>query len=100
MKRLRAWRLFVNILILQFVSWRVFAGGEGLDIPEGLDRKVSLEGLTGISRFFAATYNDHLWLYAVYCTLLMAAIGVAIAYVTDFILSALGLDVTKIEHKE
>jgi hypothetical protein len=69
-------------------------------VPEALDKKVSLTGLTGLSRFFAETFNGHLWLYAIYCTLLMAAIGVAIAYVIDFILGALGLDVTKIEHKE
>jgi hypothetical protein len=100
MKRLRAWQLWVSILIWQLVPWRGWAEGEGLDVPEALDKKVSLEGLSGISRFFAENYNEHLWLYAVYCTLLMAAVGIAIAFVTDFILSAVGLDVTKIEHKE
>ena len=100
MQRLRAWWLLVSILIMQLIPWRVFAEGEGLDVPEALTKKVSLEGLSGISLFFAKNYNEHLWLYAVYCTVLMAAVGMAIAYLTDFILSALGLDVSKIEHKE
>jgi len=100
MKRLRAWGLLVSILIVQWLPWRVWAEGEGLDVPEALDKKIVLDGLSGISLFFAKNYNEHLWLYAIYCTVLMAAVGMAIAYVTDFILSALGLDVTKIEHKE
>ena len=88
-----SWALLVPRLVLA-------GGGEGLDIPEGLDKKVPLEGLGTVARFIARTYNDNLVLYALYCTVAMAVIGVAIAFVTDFILAAVGMEVHKIEHKE
>ena len=100
MKRIRGWYLFSMLMIFQFFPWRVWASGEGLDIPESLEKKVSLEGLSGISLFFAKTYNDNLSLYALICTVLMAAVGVSIAYVVDLILKAIGMEVGKIEHKE
>ena len=100
MKRLKASYLLVMSLVLQFLPALVLAGGEGLDLPEPLDKKVALEGLSGLHLFFAKTYNENLWLYAIVCTVLMAAIGMAIAYVTDIILKALGMETTKIEHKE
>jgi len=100
MKRLKAWSAFLLVLIFQWIPGIVLAGGEGLDIPEALDKKVPLEGLSGISLFFARTYNENLWLYAIYCTILMAVLGMVIAFSVDFILSALGMEVDKIEHKE
>jgi hypothetical protein len=39
-------------------------------------------------------------LYAIYCTVLMAVVGIIIAYVTDIVLKSLGMEVHKIEHKE
>ena len=89
------------------ISWALLAptlvlagGGEGLDVPEGLDKKVPLEGLGTVARFIARTYNDNLVLYALYCTAAMAVIGVTIAFVTDILLAAMGMEVHKIEHKE
>ncbi|MBI5526458.1 MAG: hypothetical protein HY897_08990 [Deltaproteobacteria bacterium] len=79
---------------------RLCAASEGLDVPEALERKVPLDGLTGLSRFFASTYNDNLTLYAVICTVIMAIVGIVIAYGTDVILKAMGMEVHKIEHKE
>lgn len=76
------------------------ASGEGLDVPEALDHKVALEGLSGIRLFFSELYNNNLWLYAILCTVLMAAVGMAIAYVTDLLLKAMGMEVAKIEHRE
>ena len=73
---------------------------EGLDVPEALEQTVSLEGLTGISLFFARTYNENIWLYAVYCTAIMAVVGMVIAYVADLILRAIGMETHKIEHNE
>ena len=90
----------MTALVCQLFPWRVLAGGEGLDIPEGLDKKVSLEGLSGMRLFFANVYNQNLWLYAILCTVLMAALGMGIAYVVDLVLKALGMEVEKIEHKE
>jgi hypothetical protein len=73
---------------------------EGLDVPEALDKIVSLEGLTGFNLFFARAYNGNPWLYALYCTVTMAVVGMAIAFVTDRILKAIGMEVHRIEHKE
>ena len=99
-KRFRMFILFLSMLIVQILPRHVWAGGEGLDMPEALGRKVPLEGLSGIPLFFAKTYNENLVLYAVICTLLMAAVGIVIAFVTDSALKVLGLDVGKIEHRE
>ena len=90
---------FVIALVFQLLSGIALAAGTA-EKAELLDRKVPLEELSGISLFFARTYNENLWLYAVYCTVLMAAVGVAIAFVTDIILKAMGMEVEKIEHKE
>jgi len=76
------------------------SASEGLDVPDALERTVSLEGLTGISLFFARAYNDNLWLYATYCTAAMAIVGMVIALVTERILSAVGMEVEAITHKE
>jgi len=99
MRRLRKWRAFALVAILPLIP-RFCLASEGLDVPEALDQKVSLEGLTGISLFFARTYNENLLLYAIYCTVLMAVVGIIIAYVTDIVLKSLGMEVHKIEHKE
>ena len=73
---------------------------EGLDVPEALVKTISLDGLTGIRLFFARAYNENAWLYAVYCTATMAVVGMVIAFVTDLILKALGLEVHRIAHQE
>lgn len=100
LKRLKAlYALLTTFFILILPGW-VGAGGEGLDMPEALDRKVPLEGLTGIKLFFAKMYNENLLMYALVCTVLMAAVGVIIAYVTDIILKMMGMETSKIEHKE
>jgi hypothetical protein len=100
MRRLKILYVSTAALILQLIPRLAFASGEGLDIPEQLERKVPLEGLGAISLFFAKAYNENLWLYATYCTVLMAVVGIVIALGTDVILKALGMEVEKIEHKE
>ncbi|MBI4719650.1 MAG: hypothetical protein HY770_00105 [Chitinivibrionia bacterium] len=100
LKRLGAFCFFALMLVFQIFPPRVRAGGEGLDVPEPLKRQVPLEGLSGISLFFAKTYNENLVLYAIICTALMAVVGIAIAYVTDAALKMMGMEVGKIEHKE
>lgn len=100
MPRLRCLSMFFTVLIFQSIPRLLFASGEGLDVPEALERKVPLENLSGIQLFFATTYNENLWLYAIYCTTLMAVVGMVIAFGTDIILKAVGLEIGKIEHKE
>ena len=88
------------VAILAVLPSLASAGGEGLEVPEAMDKKVPLEGLSGINLWASQLYNDNLWLYAVVCTVVMGAVGVAIAFGTDLILKAIGMEVHKIEHKE
>jgi hypothetical protein len=96
MKRLRILLLNFFLLTLPTLVW----AGEGLDVPEAMEKKVKLEGLTGFNLFFARTYNENLWMYAFYCALLMGVVGMTIALGTDVILKAIGMETHKIEHKE
>jgi hypothetical protein len=99
---MRRWKILcfsVWALIFQMFA-KLGLASEGLDVPEALEKKVPLENLSGVSLFFAKTYNENLWLYAIYCTVLMAAVGMVIALGTDVILKSIGMDVHKIEHKE
>jgi hypothetical protein len=92
--------VLILTVIVQILPRQVWAAGEGLDIPEALERKVSVEGLSGIPLFFAQMYNDNLLLYAIVCTVLMAVVGMAIALVTDVVLKIMGMEVGKIQHHE
>jgi hypothetical protein len=105
MKILKYSYVFLVVLWGELFAGAALAGGEGLDVPETLEHKAALHNLAGgdlhgIYLFFAKTYNENLWLYAIICTVLMAAVGMAIAYVTDLILKTMGMEVDKIEHKE
>lgn len=96
MKRFSALIICFCLLTVPTLLW----AGEGLDVPEAMEKKVSLEGLNAFNRFFADAYNNNLWAYAIYCTVLMGVVGMAIALVTDVILKSIGMEVHKIEHKE
>jgi len=91
--------LIVAILAL-LPSLASAGGGEGLEVPEAMGKKVALEGLTGANLWAAQLYNDNLWLYALVSTVVMGVVGVTIAFGTDLILKAIGMEVHKIEHKE
>lgn len=99
MKRLKAFYVIAVGLMLMLAPLAARAS-EGLDVPEALDRKVPLEGLSGLALLFSKLYNENLWLFAIVSTVLMAAVGMAIALVTDVILKAVGLETQKIEHRE
>ena len=96
MKRL--WIIIFNLLLLGLPVW-VWAA-EGLDVPQELGKKVDLTTLSGINYFFAHWYNDNIWFYAIFVTVLMGLLGLAIALVTDIILKMIGMEVSKIEHHE
>jgi hypothetical protein len=97
--RLKILGMLLVALVFQLIPRLALAAGTA-EKAELLDRKVPLENLSGISLFFARTYNENLWLYAIYCTVLMAVVGIAIAFATDIILKAMGMEVDKIEHHE
>jgi ABC-type phosphate/phosphonate transport system permease subunit len=94
-------KLLVGLAVAALLSFPIcVCADEGLAVPEALEKTISLDGLTGISLFFARAYQTSGWLYALYCTLTMGILGTVIAFVTDFLLQAIGMDVHKIEHRE
>ncbi len=97
MKRLGI--ILFNFLLLMVPSALVW-GGEGLEIPEELGKKVSLANLGWFNYFFAKWYNENLWVYAIITTVLMGVVGLIIAMSTDVILKMIGMEVSKIEHHE
>jgi hypothetical protein len=90
--------IILNFLLLAIPA--VVRAGEGLDIPEAMEKKVDLAKLSGISYFFAKWYNDNLWAYATIVTVVMGLVGLGIALAADLILKMIGLEVSKIEHHE
>ncbi len=95
------WKLRTGLAVAVLVAVpALVTASEGLDVPAALEKTVSLDGLTGISLFCARAYNDNLWLYAIYCTASMGIVGMVIAFVTDLILRAIGMEVHKIAHRE
>ncbi len=96
MKKLSA--VIVNLFLLTMPWTLAWAGGG--EKAETLEKKVDITGLSGINYYFAAWYNDNIWLYAIIVTILMGLVGGAIAVVTDVILKNIGMEVSKIEHHE
>ena len=90
--------IIINFLLLGVPA--LVCAGEGLEIPEELNKKVDLAKLSGLNYFFAKWYNDNLWVYAIMVTLLMGIVGLTIALSADFILKMIGMEVNKIEHLE
>jgi len=89
--------LILNFFLLAVPSTLVWAAAEK---AEALQKKVDVAKLSGINYFFASWYNDNMWLYAAIVTVLMGAVGLLIALVTDIILKMIGMEVHKIEHHE
>ena len=94
----RIWVFIVNFCLLIFPS--LVWGAVGEKVPDFATHKVSLQGLGGLNLFFAHWYNDSKMIFALIVTLVMGLVGVAIAAVTDVILKAVGMEVTKMEHHE
>ncbi len=96
MKRILAVIFNLFLLLLPTLVWAAV----GEKIPDYSTHKVNLQGLGGLNYFFAHWYNDSKMIFAIIVTLVMGAIGVAIAAVTDVFLKAIGMDVSKMEHHE
>ena len=65
-----------------------------------LTMKADTNHLSGINLFIARLYNEDRVLYATMVTLVMAVLGTSLAFVTDLVLKALGLEVSRISHRE
>jgi hypothetical protein len=90
--------IIFNFILLSVPSALVWAAAEK---AEALEKKIgNLDQLSGLNRLFATWYNDNMWLYAIIVTVIMGAVGLLIALVTDIILKMIGMEVHKIEHHE
>ena len=65
-----------------------------------LTMKVDTRNLSGVDLLIANLYNDDKVLYATVVTLVMAVLGTSLAFLTDLVLKALGLEVSRISHRE
>jgi hypothetical protein len=90
--------LFATIAGFVLYSTPLFCGGGGKE--EAIVKKVSTIGLTGAELILINWYNDQRIFFAVAVTLIMGTVGITIALVTDLLLKALGLEVSKIAHHE
>jgi hypothetical protein len=84
-------------LVFAFSCVTLFA--EDKDVGKVPD-KINLENLHGLTLWLVGLYNDQRIVYAIVVTLIMAIVGISIAFVADIILKAFGLQVTKITHHE
>jgi hypothetical protein len=66
------------------------AGGDHGD-SGSLDHKVPVEGKSGLNLWLAVLYNDNRFLFAVVVTFTMAALGMAVGYISNLALRRLGL---------
>ena len=65
-----------------------------------LSLKIDTKKLSGINLVIARMYNDDRVLYAAMVTIVMAVLGTVLAFLTDLVLKALGLEVSRISHRE
>ncbi len=91
--------LFLSFLFISVPTISAAAGG-GEKETAALNQKVDTSKLTGINRWVAEMYNGDRVLYAIVVTLVMAALGTSLAFLTDLILKSLGLEVSRISHRE
>ncbi len=92
-------RLVASVVGLWLLLWSTAASAsEGP--ATALEHRVDTRSLGGASLFLADLYNDRRLLFAVVCTVTMAACGMVIAFTVDALLQSLGLKVTKQGHRE
>jgi ABC-type phosphate/phosphonate transport system permease subunit len=65
-----------------------------------LSLKIDTKKLSGINLVIARMYNEDRVLYAAMVTIVMAVLGTVLAFLTDLVLKALGLEVSRISHRE
>jgi len=97
-KKLRIFLFNFLLLALPALAWA--AGPGDKDVPDMATRTVKVEGLGAINAFFASWYNSNKLVFAILVTLVMGIVGALIAFITDLILKAIGMEVSKIEHHE
>jgi len=97
-KKIIALLLFCIVITCAFNN--SYAGDVGGKEVTSLDHKVDTKNLSGVNLWIADLYNNDRLMYSIVVTLVMAILGTTMAFGTDLILKMLGMDVTKISHRE
>ncbi len=92
--------LIFAIPILMQAHESVFASESAGKQETALTMKVDTKNLSGIDLLIANLYNEDRVLYATVVTVVMAVLGTSLAFLTDLVLKALGLEVSRISHRE
>lgn len=84
--------------LLNFACVSVFALGDEASVP----RTVADARAVGssLSRWIVGIYNHDLLLYGLTVVVVMAAMGFVLGFALDFLISRLGIDLGKLEHRE
>ncbi len=92
---------FTCVIPVVFTGYNEVCSSEaGSEQSTEFRNKVDTSKLSGIEYLIADMYNNDRVLYAVVVTLVMATLGTGMAFLTDLVLKALGLEVSRISHKE
>jgi len=97
-KKIIALLLFCIVITCAFNN--SYAGDVSGKEVTSLDHKVDTKNLSGVNLWIADLYNNDRLMYSIVVTLVMAILGTTMAFGTDLILKMLGMDVTKISHRE
>jgi hypothetical protein len=93
--------LLIFCFIISFLYTNSYSASEtGGKEETALNIKIDTKDLSGINLWVAEMYNDDRLLYAIFVTLVMAALGSLMAFGTDLVLKSFGMSVTRISHKE
>ncbi len=77
-----------------------YASEIGGKSESSLQKRIDTKNMTGVDLLIANLYNDDRLMYAVMVTLVMAGLGTTLAFLTDLVLKMLGVEVTRISHRE
>lgn len=91
-------RFLISLLFLILLPVFSVNAGHGDSVRE--IGKISTNGLIGFNLWFVNLYNDHRFLFAMCTLFVMGIIGIIIAYITEYLLKLIGMEATKMEHKE
>ena len=89
----KRWGLTICQAILALLPGAAWAAGGG-DVAE-IVVVADIRKLTGLNRYFADLYNTDLLMFAVWATFLTSALGAVLGLVMDFVMSRIGIDLSK-----
>lgn len=96
---------WICLISISLIFTCVYSNSYAIEITDqkqetSIKKKIDTSHLAGINLWIAEVYNDNRFLYAIVVTLVMGVLGSLIAYGTDLLLRMMGINVTKISHRE